>query len=194
MKPTYSDEYLIEEILAGGSRQEAGIRKLYKQYFHLTQTSRSKYQNLEDEDLLIAYNSSILSVRRQIIRGAFRGDSTLWTYLNRVFINKCIDIIRKQSSNRETVYEQLPETDPVFQVPTNVFDDLVVQDRMKQLIGKMDELGEPCKQIILDSEYWGYSPDEIAHRVGFSNAKSVNSKKYTCLQRLRKLLQASKAA
>lgn len=185
--PPTDDQTLLNQIQQGGSVQESAIRQLYQQYFHLALEGRKKYPQLNDDELVSAYNSAILSVRKQIVLGNFRGDSTLWTYLNRIFINRCIDLIRKRSSNKEETRETLPED---LEKSWGAFTQIERKDDFEQLLQQMNHLGEPCKQIILDAEYYGYSSEEIAQRVGFSNARSVNSKKYTCLQRLRKMLAA----
>ena len=96
-------------------------------------------------------------------------------------------MIRKRSSNREELRETLPEN---WQESEEAFHKFSLREDFQHLMLQMDRLGEPCKQIILDAEYWGYSSEEIARRIGFANAKSVNSKKYTCLQKLRQLLAA----
>ncbi len=185
--PQRPDQELLQQISDGGRAQETAIEQLYTQYFQLVYEGRKKYHQLRDEDLVSAYNSSIIALRRQIVQGKFRGESTLWTYLNRIFINQCIDIIRKRTSNREETREVLPEDLAQSQ---QGFEQISVREDYQHLLKQLDQLGEPCKQIILDAEYWGYNSEEIAQRIGFANAKSVNSKKYTCLQKLRQMLAA----
>lgn len=185
MKKRYADQEIIQGISSGGMQQEIAIRRLYEQYFHLTYDGRRKYHQLSEDDLITAYNSAIISLRKHVLNGSFRGESTLWTYLNRIFFNKCIDIIRKHASNRVDTYEEIPDR---VDSNRNILTNMTIQEDFQLLLDQLDNLGEPCKQIILDSEYKGYNSEEIAERVGFSNAKSVNSKKYTCLQKLRQLL------
>lgn len=189
MKAIVSDQIILEGILLGGAKQEKAIKRLYEQYFHLIYNGRKKYHQLSDDDLLTAYNAAIISIRRHVLNQTFRGDSSLWTYLNKIFYNKCIDIIRKVSSNREDAYESLPDQEDEH---GTVLTQMTVNEEFEQLVAQLGQLGEPCKQIIMDSEYLGYNSEEIAQRVGFSNARSVNSKKYSCLQRLRKLLESVK--
>ncbi|MBK6930524.1 MAG: sigma-70 family RNA polymerase sigma factor [Saprospirales bacterium] len=182
----YTDEELIEAIRAGGSRQEQGIRRLYEQFFYLAKAGRSKYRALDGSDLVTAYNSAVISLRKQLISGAFRGDSSLTTYLTRIFTNKCIDELRKRKSLRpETGVEYFPEVED--QTP-DALSRLIQSDQVERVQRYLQAIGEVCKQILLDAEYYGYSSEEIAQRIGFSNAASVNSKKYTCLQKLREYL------
>ncbi len=185
----HTDEALIEAIHAGGSRQELGIRNLYDQFFYLTRDGRKKYPTLDESDLVTAYNSAVISLRKQLLTGKFRGDSALATYFTRIFTNKCIDLLRKQKSGLQTTpYEYAPE---VEDKTPNALHRLIQSDQLERVRRQLQVLGEVCKQILLDSEYHGYSSEEIATRIGFSNAASVNSKKYSCLQKLREALQAS---
>lgn len=182
----YTDDYLIEEIRAGGNRQELGIRRLYEQFFFLPRQSRQKYPALDESDLISAYNAAIISLRKQLLNGGFRGDSSLSTYLTRIFTNKCIDVLRQNNPAHHSVHiDQISDMEDETQNPLTR---LVQSDQLERVRRSLQVLGDVCKQILLDSEYYGYSSEEIAQRIGFSNAASVNSKKYTCLQRLRELL------
>lgn len=180
----YTDDYLIAEIQAGGSRQEQAIKRLYEQNFHMARLGGRKYRTLDDEDLVTAFNSAVIALRQQLISNAFRGESSLSTYLTRIFSNRCIDLLRRKSRSRmesmETVREKAGDDD--------ILDSLVRSDRLKLAMTLLRQLGDACRQILLDSEYWGYNSEEIAERIGFSTANSVNSKKYSCLQKLRQML------
>lgn len=182
----HSDESLIDDICAGGGRQEQGIRRLYEMNYSLVRTGRTQYRSLDEADVLSAYNSAIISLRKQLLNGSFRGDSSLATYLTRIFTNKCIDQLRKLKSTRDTApmeyARELEDETP------DALSKLIQSDRVEHIRRHLLAIGEVCKQILLDSEYYGYSAEEIAKRIGFSSAASVNSKKYTCLQKLRERL------
>lgn len=191
MKIEAVDRNYIDHIRAGGFKQERSIRQLYEQYFYLVRLGKSKYPKMDDDDLLSAYNASIISLRKQIVLGNFRGESTIKTYLNRIFFNKCIDILRKHSSNKEdSGFESMPEPDSGNQSP-GILKQLYQEERIAQLASLLEKLGKVCKKIIIDAEYWGYNATEIAERVGFSNARSVSSKKYDCLKRLSRMIPTS---
>lgn len=182
---TYSDEYLKGEIHAGGNRQERAIRQLYEQCFHLARYGKTKYRQLDNDDLVSAYNSAIIAVRNQILNGAFRGDSAIQTYLNRIFMNRCVDILRSKSSNPVELVERMPDAPDDSQDLLSRWADEEQVEMVKQ---KLTQLGGVCQQILMYSEYLGYSSAETAEVVGFKNANSVNSKKYACLQKLRELM------
>lgn len=186
-KNKISDKKIIAGIRQGGIQQEKSINELYEAYFYLVYDGRGKFHQLSRDELIGAYNESIISLRRQIVEGHFRGGSSLLTFLNTIFFRKCVDIIRKTTSNLVEAWADLPDDED--EAP-NMLRQMTVKESFDELLNKLDQLGSPCKEIILDAEYSGYKSEEIAQRIGFSNAKSVNSKKYSCLQRLYKLIQS----
>lgn len=182
---TYSDEHLTGEIRAGGSRQERAVKQLYEQCFHLARYGKTKYRQLDDDDLVSAYNLAILAVRNQILNGVFRGDSAIQTYLNRIFMNRCIDILRTKSSNPIELVERLPDSVDESQDLLNRW---ITEEQAERVKQKLLQLGGVCQKILMYAEYMGYNSVEIAEAIGFKNANSVNSKKYACLQKLRELM------
>lgn len=187
----YTDSYLIGEIRAGGNRQEHGIRRLYEQFYYLSRQNRQKFNQLDESEVVTAYNSAIISLRKQLITGTFRGESTLSTYLTRIFTNKCIDLIRQNNPAKHRVASLESVSDMEDETP-NALHLLVQSDQVERVRYYLQHMGDVCRQILLDSEYYGYSSEEIAQRIGFNSAASVNSKKYTCLQKLRQFLNAAK--
>jgi len=65
---------------------------------------------------------------------------------------------------------------------------MVLSDTFQRLTAYMDQLGGNCKQILLDSEYYGYTLDEIAVRIQVKNSQVVSSLKYRCLKKLRAVM------
>lgn len=180
----YTDDYFIAEIQAGGHRQERGIRRLYEQFLYMAKQGRQRYRSLGDDEVLSAYNLAVIALRNQLVGGTFRGESSISTYLTRIYSNKCIDLLRSKNARPTEPLESARETTSEEDSLKN----LILSDQITRVMEQLQQLGEPCKQILLDSDYWGYSAEEIAQRIGFSNAASVNSKKYTCLQKLRQAL------
>jgi len=185
---TYSDAHLIEEIIQGGPKQEKAIQYLYEQCFYMVHDGRSKYHQLDDDDLLTAYNNAIIAVRRQILNHGFRGESAISTYLQKIFSNRAIDIIRSKTSNRVMSVEFLPEQPDDSQ---DILSNWVREEQLALVRKKLLELGGVCEKILILSEYFNHTSQQIAEAIGFSNANSVNSKKYSCLQKLRELMKSA---
>lgn len=174
-------------IQAGGQDQERAMHFLYRSYFPLYHQGRFKYKLSADEGF-DAYSDAHLALRRFILQGRYRADSSLKTFFYRIFFNKCIDIVRSRSSKKMKEGEMPEGPDPVHPAPDPVRA-LIQAERIQGLLKLMEELGSKCKDILLLSSYYGYAPDEIADKLGFKNAHTVSSKKFKCLQRLRKLIR-----
>lgn len=182
---TYSDDHLIIEIKQGGNRQEQAIRQLYEQCFYMVRDGRGKYPQLDDDDLVSAYNAAVIAVRKQILNDVFRAESALATYLHKIFSNRVIDILRVKSSNRVMPIESVPDqADESLDILSN----WVREEQLAMVREKLRQLGGVCEQILHFSVYLDYTAQQIADAIGFSNANSVNSKKYSCLQKLRALI------
>jgi RNA polymerase sigma-70 factor (ECF subfamily) len=185
---TNSDEQLIQEILEGGSKQELAIRIMYKKCFYIVREGKGKFPLLDQDDLLMSYNSAIIAVRKQIVTHVFRGDSAIATYLHKIFTNRCIDVLRNKFANRNLSAEyitEMPDESP------DILSKSVHDEQIALVRKKIDQLGGVCAQILLLSEYEGYTAQQIAETIGFSNANSVNSKKHCCLQKLKVMLEAA---
>lgn len=63
---------------------------------------------------------------------------------------------------------------------------LEVVEFRENLLGYLDQLGSPCKNLLL---LWaeGFSFDEIAQKLNYTSADSARQQKFKCLGRLRKI-------
>lgn len=154
---------------------------LFKSYHAFIGMGQGRF-NLSEDQSLQAYSDTLLSFRRQVIQGNFRGDSKIKTYLFRIFSNKCVDIIRKLPSKE---LEALENAQQVAVSTPDILRKLIVAEELEELLREFEKLGETCKQILLLAEYQGYTSAEIADKIGFKNAHTVSSKKHKCLQRLK---------
>lgn len=185
---TYKDEAIIGGIQAGGPLREQWITRLYKKYLYFIHSARKKHK-LSEESLKDAYADAILALSDQVIRGDFLGKSKLSTYLYRIYFNKCVDILRKEATNKSTPQE---EWGYIASHEKSALHDLELKDDIQMLLGYFDQLGETCKQILMDWGYWGYNMHEIAERMGFKNNKSVISQKHKCMGKLKKIIQSQR--
>ncbi len=188
-KPTYTDQEIVDGILAGGAQKQRITSYLYKQYVGYVIKGQRKYR-ISEEDARDAYAEAIVGLSRQIERGGYRGDSKLTTYLFGAFSNKCVDKLRKLSSNKVDWVEDIPA---MPEKARGILHELISKEEVDRLAQFMSRLGDKCRQILLDSEYHGYSVDEIAKRVGLKNGPTVSSMKYRCMEKLRTLVAKRKA-
>ncbi|MEL6675460.1 MAG: sigma-70 family RNA polymerase sigma factor [Bacteroidota bacterium] len=182
---TNSAELLLADLRAGGAAQEKAIGVIYDKHYAFIY-KMIKENRISEEEAIDAYSDAVVAFRRQVVSGTFRGESSYATYLYRIFLNKCLNAIRKRGTNKvEWEYElplHLQDREP------QIIQLLEVREKMEDLSRYLGKLGQNCKEILLDAIYWGYRMEEIAQRYGYKDAKTVRVKKHTCLQQLRKLM------
>ncbi|MEO0899188.1 MAG: sigma-70 family RNA polymerase sigma factor [Bacteroidota bacterium] len=180
------DEEIIQQIRSGGIGRQKYASKIYTQYMGYVIKGKQRYR-LSMEEAQDAYADAVIGICRHIEEGRFRGESKLSTYLFKAFSNRCVDKLRRRASNKNVAWEEILPTMP--DKAKNMIQELILKEKTDLLLALMDKLGESCKKILIDSEYYGFSMDEIAERTGFKNAASVSSMKYKCMDKLRKLLR-----
>lgn len=180
-----SDSELIAGIKAGGVLRQRLVAQIYQQYMGFVYKGQQRYK-LNQEEARDAYGDAITGLCHQIQQDKFRGDSKLSTYLFKSFSNRCVDKLRRRASHAKVQWEDLTPTMP--DKAKTMIQELVLKEETNRILDLMASLGEKCKKILIDSEYYGFNLQEIAERIGFKNAASVSSMKYRCLDKLKKLL------
>ena len=189
-KSTYSDSEIIEGLQAGGASFEKYALILYrtcKRYIH---KARNKFPNLNEADLHDAYIDAVDAVIRKVLANQFDEDlAKLSTLLYQIFSNKCIDQLRRISNYKNTWQRTLDSITEDLPVQAQDFlQTIMANEEMTDVTQAMDKLGAPCKDLIMDFDYWGFKPDEVAERRGYKSGKSASQAKYRCLEDLRKLM------
>ena len=181
-----SDAELMAGIRAGGTQRRLYENKLYEKYQYLIAEGTRKHRLAED-DCASAYSDAVLTVFDHIISGRFEGRSELKTYLYQIFNNKCVDGIRKKTTNRSSVHDAFSLDDSLMQLPDetrSVVQQLIAQSDVEKLHQHLRELGEKCRTMILS---WGegYSDDEIAQAMNYNSAAVAKTSRLRCLEKLR---------
>jgi RNA polymerase sigma factor (sigma-70 family) len=182
----YSDADLMAGIRAGGPQRRLYENKLYERYDYLVADGVRKHRLAED-DCASAYSDAVLIVFDHISSGRFEGRSELKTYLYQIFTNKCVDAIRKKTTNRSSVHDAFSLDDSLMQLPD------AARSAVQQLIAKSDidvlqqhlkNLGDKCRSMIL---LWGegYTDDEIAQSMEYNSAAVAKTSRLRCLDKLR---------
>jgi DNA-directed RNA polymerase specialized sigma24 family protein len=63
------------------------------------------------------------------------------------------------------------------------------EEQVKRIVRILDNMGEPCKQILMDWGFWGYSIQDIAARMNVDDPLKISRRKYKCLEEIRERLQ-----
>lgn len=177
------DQQLVSEILRGGAAKEKSVQRIlsdYQGYIYKIHTkTRVSLTILKD-----IYTDTVLVVIGRIENGTFKGDSKLSTYLYQVFYFKTIDFIRKASSEKVVYLDKVPDRQDSR---NNIEHNLEISDDVRRLLAIINTMCPPCRQIILEWGYWGYTPEEIAVRINEGNIVKFSRIKYSCIEKLKKL-------
>jgi RNA polymerase sigma factor (sigma-70 family) len=140
---------------------------------------------LAEEELRDIYTDTVVLVIQHIEAGIFKGDSKLSTYFYRVFYFRTIDFVRKKQSNRIDYTDSLPDHNDYAQ---NVLQELVQKEEVRLIFKVLDKMADPCRQLIMDWAYWGFTSQEIGVKIGVKDPVKFAKLKHNCLGRFRKLL------
>ncbi len=181
-----TDAELMAGIRAGGAQRRLCENKLYEKYDYFITDGVRKHRLAED-DCASAYSDTILTVFEHIRSDRFEERSGLKTYLYQIFTNKCVDAIRKKTTNRSSVHDAFSLDDSLMQLPDaarSVVQALIAQSEVENLHRQLNEIGDKCRTMIL---MWGegYSDDEIAQTMAYNSAAVAKTSRLRCLDKLR---------
>jgi RNA polymerase sigma factor (sigma-70 family) len=180
------DDQILEGLKGNYTERSRQEKILYQQYNYFIDEGCRKY-NLNSDDSFSAYSDAILSAIHNIVNNRFDGRSSLKTYLYQIFSNKCIDLIRKNTTNKQQVHKTMPVADAISQLPDNarnVIEKLVTSELKANVKRQLDAIGQKCKDLLLMFED-GLTDKEIAAELSYSNAAVVKTTRLRCLEKLR---------
>jgi len=183
-----TDQQLIEHLRQDGVIKRKGEEQLFNTYAYFIREGMHKYSLSEDE-AFDAYADTILSAIGNIQKGSFEGRSSLKTWLYQIFFNKCVDLLRKKSTNKNSVHQTSSIDDKLFQLSDNsrsVIQRLTDKADWDTLREKVNELGENCQKLLMLAAD-GYNDREICDVMDYKTADVVKTSRLSCLDRLRKL-------
>lgn len=183
-----SDLDIINSLLQDGIDRKKAEEQLFTQYAYFIDQAMYKYSFREDEAFTI-YADTIIAAIARISNHSFEGRSSLKTWLFQIFHHKCVDLVRKKTTNKSSVHR----TGDISEVLTQMADNAksVLQDMMDKtdavkLKQKLKEIGENCRQLLL---HWadGFSDKEIAAVFEYKTADVVKTTRLRCLEKLRQI-------
>ncbi len=179
-----TDQEIIDNILKGGKTRNEVAMYLLKNWNGFGIKLAKKY-HLTSEQQKDVYTDAIVKFISQVDQGQFKGESKLSSYFFSILNNRCVDVLRSASSNKNKATQELHEYTLVERKAFELIEQKDLSDQVKLVIQQM---GDNCKKVLLDWGFYGYDMTEIANRQNLSNAESARSIKYKCMKKLRALL------
>lgn len=160
----WSDQEIIDMILAGGAQRERALIYLTHQCSpKLLSYARWKYWRLGQEKIDDAFSDALIDLIKVFERKQYNGQASICTFLNKIFHRRCIDSVRQKPTNQENV-----SMDDIGPLPSEENEDKTDSDDCLSLA--MRNIPAKKRDLLAD---WsdGYSYEEMAAR----NQLTVNS-------------------
>jgi len=189
-----ADEEMIRNLKESKMVKRKAEEELFSRHIYFIKEGVNKY-SLDQEEAFNAYSDTILQVINNISGNLFEKRSSLKTYLYRIFNNKCVDLIRKKTTNKSSVHQTAQISDMLTMISDpakTVIQQLIEKNDIALLRTKLNETGENCKQL-LSMFADGYNDKEIAMNMEYKSADVVKTSRLRCLDKLRQLYNIKKS-
>jgi len=187
-----TDDAIVRNLKESIVEKRKAEEALFSRYMYLINEGIHKY-SLDEEESFNAYSDSILQAINNITSNTFENRSSLKTYLYKIFSNKCVDLIRKKTTNKSSVNRTAPISDMLTFISDpakSVIQQLVEKTDYDRLKSCLDKIGNACKELLgMFSE--GYADKEIAAAMEYKSADVVKSSRLRCLEKLRQVYKGS---
>lgn len=184
------DPEILNGLLTNQGERARFEKVLYQQYKYFIEEGSRKYQ-LNYDDSFSAYSDAVLSTIRNITNQSFNNESSLKTYLFQIFSNKCIDLIRKRTTNKQKVHQYVVEPELFSHLPDvtkSVIEKLMDQQKLMAIKQYLEVIGEKCKEILLLFED-GYTDNQIAEKLAYNNAAVAKTTRLRCLEKIKEKMK-----
>jgi RNA polymerase sigma-70 factor (ECF subfamily) len=191
--PLSSDLDIINNLQLNDSSRKKAEDLLFTRYAYFIGQAMQRY-SLEEEEAFNIYSDTILSAIPKISDGSFEGRSSLKTWLFQIFHNKCVDVIRKKTTNKSSVHKTIVLPDVLMQVADSsksILQRLMDKTDMDLVKQKLNELNVNCRKLLWQ---WaeGYSDKEIAVSLDYKTSDVVKTSRLRCLEKLKQLYKLTK--
>lgn len=175
-----NDSRLLEMMLRG---EEEALALLYHQnrkaVFALVLRNSGNEEDAED-----VLQESVVILWERVVNGRFEQQAKLSTFLFGVAKN--VWSRKRMRKHREPATEFAEES--MDSGEGSVLDAMIDDERSRSVADAMERLGDPCRTLLVLYYWEERSQEEIAVQMGFANAATVKSKKYTCKKMLENIL------
>jgi RNA polymerase sigma factor (sigma-70 family) len=183
-----AQDTIIIQGLKGSERERHRQEKtLYEENEYLIVREGCHKHRLSYDESVSAYHDALRSVVDNIMTDRFDGNSSIKTYLYKIFSHKCIDQIRKNTTNKSGVHNTAPLPELIDQLPDSartIIESMITREMKERVKEELKVLGEKCKEILLLYEE-GLTDKEIAEELSYNNAAVAKTTRLRCLDKLR---------
>ncbi|HTE24152.1 RNA polymerase sigma factor [Flavitalea sp.] len=184
------DLEIISGLVDDPQRRQIVEKELYSKFVYFINEGINHY-NLNYEDSFSAYSDAILTLIHNVKNRIFSQKSSIKTYLHKIYSNKCIDLIRKNSTVKDKVNQSVSKPELLDQIPDkvrSVIENLIQDQRITAIRKNIQEIGDKCKQILMLFQD-DYSDKEIADLLGYNSASVAKVTRLRCMQKIKEKMK-----
>jgi len=175
----YFDELIVEEIR---KKNDVALKELYKSHYpmivHLVCSNNGTEQEAKD-----IYQEAIIAFYERVQQPAFMLTCKVKTYIYAV----CRRLWLKRLAEKKRFGSSIDEGDTFFGLDNEMEAIAIKEERFKKMQSALMQLGQPCRNLIVDFYINDLSMEEISMKFNYTNADNAKNQKYKCLQRLKKI-------
>lgn len=179
-----AEQQLIKHIKAGN---DALVDQLYENYRGAFIQWLNQHFKATEHEAIDIFQDAIIIFYRNIISGKVDHlNSSIKTYL--FAIGKHLWLKRFHKKQRTSYIEELPDIS-YEGWDTKIIQTIESADQRARLERALNQLGDKCKQLLVLAYFHQYSTEALQHEFDYNSPDVVRTKKYRCLNQLRKLLK-----
>jgi RNA polymerase sigma factor (sigma-70 family) len=175
MHENFSDTELLQLIAKSDS---SAFAFLYRKHFNMVKFLVEKNTG-SSEDASDLFQEVLIIIYEKVRDRRLHLTCSLKTYIYSVARNQWL---KKLSQKGRSVSENNFEN----YIQVEDFQEMSVVADLKNLL---NEIGEACRKLLILFYYRKKSMEEICLELNYSNADSVKTQKYKCIQRLKKMIE-----
>jgi RNA polymerase sigma factor (sigma-70 family) len=178
-----SDQEVIDAIRSSSRRDEA-LKWVYQQCTSMVR-DLGRQLSCSPEECADVLQEAVVSLYTKAINGTLTLTGKLTTYVYKV----CQNMFRRLRRDGQ----RLPTTDiDDLDIESEENDSQeVVTAQEQQLAQFLSELGERCRDLLVEFYANGLAMKELALKYNYSNAETVTSQKYKCFMQLKRKFQVA---
>ena len=174
------DEALISGIQEGNHQM---IHALYKTHYPMVRKLVTENSGSEAEAKDV-YQEAIIVFYENVQTKGFNLTCKIRTYLYSVSRNIWLKELKKRLPHTKDLNDHKHFVDINRDFDKNE----EKQKRLDKIKDALEQIGEPCNSILTYFFYNRLTMDEIATKMGYTNAANAKNQKYKCFKRLKKLV------
>lgn len=140
-----------------------------------------------EEDAVDGFQDAVIVFYKNTVSGKLEELScSIRTYL--FAVGKRIIYRKNEQRRRESPMDLDTGRNPADELDMGIFDKIEDDHRKQLLANGLDQLGEPCRQILTLFYYHRYPIESVQNTLGLSSPGAVRVKKLRCLDQLKNIL------